>query len=129
VLTLQRLTRSNVVFAVAVAPMLYGAGIQNKILEAMASGVPVVSTSRACGSLLARIDRDLLVGDGAEAIAPQIVRVLDEPDLSAGLAAAGRRFVEQRHGWRDAARRLAGVYEEAREARAGRGCSGGRGGR
>jgi polysaccharide biosynthesis protein PslH len=113
---------------VAVAPMLYGAGIQNKILEAMASGVPVVSTSRACGSLFAQIDRDFLVGDGAEAIASQIARVLQDPGLRAALAVAGRRYVEQHHGWRDAALRLGEVYEEARKAWAGRGRPGGRGG-
>ena len=100
---------------VAVAPMLYGVGIQNKILEAMASGVPVVSTSRTCGSLFAQRDRDFLVGDSALEIARHVLRVLGDPDFRARLATAGRRYVEQHHDWRDVARGLTTVYQEARE--------------
>jgi polysaccharide biosynthesis protein PslH len=98
---------------VAVAPMLYGVGIQNKVLEAMASGVPVVTTSRTCDSLLAETGRDFLVGDSADEIARQVVRVLEDSDLRTDLARAGRHYVETQHDWRGVARKLVGVYQEA----------------
>ena len=103
----------------AAAPILYGAGIQNKILEAMASGVPVVTTSVACGALHAQADRDFLVGDSADDIARQILRVLQDRDLRERLAAAGRQYVEQHHDWRQIGRLLVAVYREAREVWAG----------
>jgi polysaccharide biosynthesis protein PslH len=108
--------------SVAVAPMLYGVGIQNKILEAMASGVPVVTTARTCGSLLAERDHDFLVGETADAIAACVVQVLHDDALRASLARAGRRYVEAHHDWRTVANGLTAVYEDARESRArGRG--------
>jgi polysaccharide biosynthesis protein PslH len=100
--------------SVAVAPMLYGVGIQNKILEAMASGVPVVATSRTGGSLLARRGIEFLVGDSAREISAQITRVLGDPRLRASLSTAGRLYVEAHHDWRAAAARLVSVYAEAR---------------
>ena len=99
---------------VAVAPMVYGAGIQNKIIEAMACGVPVVATSRTRNALAAEADRDFLLGDSASDIARQILRVLGDPQLAEALGTAGRRYVKRHHDWRHAARRLVLAYEEAR---------------
>jgi len=99
---------------VAAAPVLYGAGIQNKVLEAMASGVPVVTTPCAAGSLQAEVGRDFLVGDGGDALAREVVRILLDSELRAYLAANGRRYVEQHHDWGEVAKRLTEVYEEAR---------------
>jgi polysaccharide biosynthesis protein PslH len=115
--------------AVAVAPMLYGVGIQNKVLEAMASGVPVVATSRTCDSLLAREGRDFLAGDTADEIASRVGRVLADEAVRTSLSAAGRRYVEQHHDWREVGARLAAVYAEAaavwteRVRRAARACA------
>jgi glycosyltransferase involved in cell wall biosynthesis len=105
---------------VAAAPMLYAAGIQNKVLEAMASGVPVVTTPRAAGSLQAQAGHDYLVGNSTDAIAREIVRVLQDGTLRARLAANGRRYVERHHDWREIAKRLVAVYEEAGDVWAAR---------
>ena len=101
---------------VAVAPMLYSVGIQNKVLEAMASGIPVVTTSRTCGSLLAEPGRDFLVGDSPAEIARHVVQVLVDARLRTSLANAGRRYVEEHHDWKVVVRGLTAVYEEARTA-------------
>jgi polysaccharide biosynthesis protein PslH len=95
----------------AACPIRYGAGIQNKVLEAMASGLPVVTTSAAAQALAAHAGRDLVVADSAEAFADEIVRLLAEPARRAALAESGRRYVECHHGGPVLARRLAAVYE------------------
>lgn len=84
---------------IAVAPLLYGAGIQNKALEAMSCGTPVVATSQATAALAIRPGEDVLVADGAEAFARAVLTLLDSPELRASVGAAGRRYVEQNHSW------------------------------
>ena len=63
--------------SVAVAPLVYGAGIQNKILEAMAVGMPVVTTSKALLSLGAVRERDILIGDTPQEFSASVLRLLD----------------------------------------------------
>ncbi|MCS7261538.1 MAG: glycosyltransferase [Anaerolineae bacterium] len=96
----------------AVAPLRYGAGIQNKVLEALACATPVVATPQACGALQVQAERDLLVADSAEAFARQVLRLLDDDALAARLGAAGRRYVERHHDWNTVAAQLEGIYAE-----------------
>jgi sugar transferase (PEP-CTERM/EpsH1 system associated) len=96
--------------AVAVAPMRAGSGQQLKILEAMASGTPVVATALAADGLPAGHGDHLLVADEPEAFAGQVVRVLREPALARALAESGRRLVEARHTWERSGALLEDVY-------------------
>ncbi|MBC7226324.1 MAG: glycosyltransferase [Thermoflexales bacterium] len=98
---------------VAVCPIPYAVGIQNKVLEAMAMGTPVVCTRAAAEGLEARPGEDLLVADTAEAFAHHVLRVLEDPALAERLGAAGRRYVETCHDWRSIAGRLVEVYRNA----------------
>jgi sugar transferase (PEP-CTERM/EpsH1 system associated) len=95
---------------VAVCPMRSGSGIQNKVLEAMACGAPVVATAIANRGVQGVPDRDLLVADTAETFAAAVLRLLDEPALGARLAQTGRAFVEQQFRWESHAARLAAIY-------------------
>ncbi len=102
----------------AVAPMPYGAGIQNKVLEAMACATPVVATPQAVSALAARDGEHLLVADGAAAFAAAVVRLLDDADLRRRLGRAGRFYVEEHHDWRDIVLRLETIYsDEAQKKR------------
>jgi sugar transferase (PEP-CTERM/EpsH1 system associated) len=85
--------------AVAVAPLLVARGIQNKILEAMAMGKPVVATRAACRGVDAVEGEGILAADGPEEFAHQIVRILKDPALGAEIGSCGRRFVERRYVW------------------------------
>ena len=95
---------------VAAAPMAYGAGIQNKVLEAMACATPVVTTPQAAAALAAVPGRDLLVGSDARDLAAQIVALLENPTHAAAVGAAGRAYVEQNHCWDDIVAMLVGLY-------------------
>jgi glycosyltransferase involved in cell wall biosynthesis len=97
---------------VAVSPLLYGAGIQNKVLEAMACGTPVVASSQAVSALQTTDGEDLLVASDAETFAHHILAVLGDRSLAQRLGLAGRRYVEAHHDWNEIAKRLEAIYQE-----------------
>ena len=92
--------------AVFVAPLRFSAGVQTKVLEAMAAGLPVVTTSSVNAGLTAKPDREILVGDGAIGLASQVIKLLHDDRFRLQLGRAGRRFVEQRFSWQVAVGRL-----------------------
>jgi polysaccharide biosynthesis protein PslH len=104
--------------SLAVAPIQYGAGIQNKVLEAMACATPVVVSSQAATALTAKPGRDFLVADSAMAFAEQIIRSIDDPLQLQSLSRAGRSYVEASHNWRSIATRLAEDYERVMNSEA-----------
>jgi sugar transferase (PEP-CTERM/EpsH1 system associated) len=97
---------------VAAAPMQAGSGQQFKVLEAMASGAPLVATSLAASGIEARHGEHLLVADTAEAFAAHVVRILRDPALADSLAANGRRLVEDRYTWDRSVADLERIYVE-----------------
>jgi len=96
---------------VAVTPITYGAGIQNKVLEAMACGTAVVTTSQAVSAIDIVPDRDLLVADGDEAFAEAILILLNDSNYRRQLGDAGRTYIETHHLWTTSAERLEKIYE------------------
>jgi glycosyltransferase involved in cell wall biosynthesis len=111
--------------AVAVASMRSGSGMQFKVIEAMATGTPVVASSYALGGLEARHEQHLLVADDASAFADAVIRLLLSPELGARLARNARRLVEERYTWDAAVAKLERVYEDAvREGPVGHGLAG-----
>ncbi|MBW6397528.1 TIGR03087 family PEP-CTERM/XrtA system glycosyltransferase [Roseomonas sp. HJA6] len=83
--------------AAVVAPLRIARGIQNKVIEGMAMGRPVIASSEAAAGVRARPGRDLLTGGDAATIARLVIEVLsgEHPDLGA----AGRRAVEAAYAW------------------------------
>jgi glycosyltransferase involved in cell wall biosynthesis len=94
-------------------PMVSGTGIKNKLLEAMASELACVATPLALQGLAAEPGVHLLVGETAEQLAEQIVRLLDEADEAEQLGRAAREYVLANHDWRTVAAAYERVYEEA----------------
>ncbi len=98
---------------VAVCPITVGAGIQTKVLEAMAMGRPVVATSRACQALSVKNGEHLLIADKPDEFADAVVRLIHDDDLAGTLGRKGRAYVEQYHNWDDKARQLIDAYKKA----------------
>ena len=98
---------------VAVIPMRAGTGMQNKVLEAMAVGTPVVATSRAAGSIGAVPGEHLLVGEDPRALANAALRVLSNFGEARSMAERARRLVEERFSWAASADALERVWQEA----------------
>lgn len=81
--------------AAMVAPLRYGAGVKGKVTEAMGAGLPVVTTPLGAEGLGAVEGRDLLLAADPEAFAAQIVSLLRDDELWAGLSAAGQELVRR----------------------------------
>jgi sugar transferase (PEP-CTERM/EpsH1 system associated) len=95
---------------IALAPITYGVGIQNKILEAMACATPVVTSSQAIEALTAVSGQDLLVADGAEQYADQVVRLIANHERQRSLGISGHAYVQAHHNWETIATRLEEIY-------------------
>jgi sugar transferase (PEP-CTERM/EpsH1 system associated) len=98
---------------VAVCPVTVKVGIQNKLLEAMAMAVPVVSTSLGVEGTTATPEHDVLVGDSPSGFAAQVVRLLKHPDIAQTIASNGRAYAERHHKWSSAAEQVEQLYESA----------------
>lgn len=95
---------------VAMSPIRYGVGIQNKVLEAMAMGTPVVSTPQAVSALQIEADHEVLVADTPETMAQAAIKLLKNTALCKQIGQAGRRYVETYHDWNAVAKKLEDVY-------------------
>ncbi|MGH7644243.1 MAG: glycosyltransferase [Gemmatimonadales bacterium] len=102
--------------AVYVVPLRVGGGTRLKILEAMAMGLPMVSTSVGCEGLELAADRDLLIADTPEAFAAATLRLLRDRELATRLGRAGRQRVESTYGWESVADSLEEAWQNAASA-------------
>ena len=80
--------------SVVVLPLRAGGGSRLKLIEAMAQGRPVVSTSKGAEGFPVRHDRELLLADSPQALADAVTRIYRDPALAQRLATAGRTFAE-----------------------------------
>lgn len=97
---------------VFVAPLRAGGGMRVKILQALAQGLPVVTTTLGCEGMAVEPGRDLLVADTPEAFAAATLRLLADPVLAETLGRNGRRLIEARYDWRAVCPRLHAVYRD-----------------
>jgi glycosyltransferase involved in cell wall biosynthesis len=87
----------------AVCPLRYGVGIQNKVLEALAMGTPVLAARQATVALAAQVGRDLMTASDAADFATRILDLLGSPERLELLGLNGRRYVEDYHSWQRSA--------------------------
>lgn len=94
----------------AVVPLVYGAGIQNKILEAMATGTPVITNSKVLASLSVTPGKELLVADTADMFAACVIKLIEDAGLRGTVGEAGYEYVTRNHNWTESAKQLVNVY-------------------
>lgn len=97
---------------VFLAPMFAGQGMQNKILEAMACEVPVVTTSLAAGAFDRVEDSGIQVADNAIEIASKVLKLLETESFRKEFGLQGREFIESGYRWSDSMVSLSQKFEE-----------------
>lgn len=96
-----------------VCPLRLGAGIQNKLLEAFAHGVPAVATPLSVAGIAGVVDGEhVLLAESNEALIAQTLACLADPAGSQARAAAARALMAARYGWASVAARYHALYDE-----------------
>lgn len=98
---------------VAVCPLPYAVGIQNKLLEAMALRTPVVASSSAANGLQAIAGKDLLVADEPQAFADAVLRLLDDAGHWETVARHAVAYIATHHNWDAIIHKLTAIYQRA----------------
>jgi glycosyltransferase involved in cell wall biosynthesis len=88
---------------VLAVPLRQGAGTRIKILESMAAGLPVVTTSKGCEGTEVSHGKHLLIADSTEAFAKEVVRLIEDNSLAGRLAQEARGLIEAKYSWEMAA--------------------------
>jgi glycosyltransferase involved in cell wall biosynthesis len=95
---------------VYVVPLRMGGGTRFKVLEAMAMGVPLVSTRLGAEGFPVTHERELFLADEPSEFAAAVVGLLHAPEQRARLAREGRAFVQRQYDWRVIVPRVETVY-------------------
>jgi glycosyltransferase involved in cell wall biosynthesis len=98
--------------AVLVTPIKGPGGTRLKILEAMASALPVVTTTVGAEGLGVENGKEALITGDLDELVKSAVKVLKDPDLANKLGESGRKFVEENYTWDASAEKLDRIYEE-----------------
>ena len=99
--------------AVYVVPLRVGGGTRLKVLDAMAQGKAIVSTTLGAEGIDVRDGQHLMLADDAASFADRVVELLQSPDLRTRLGDAARRQAEARYSWRILGEQLGAVYSRA----------------
>jgi glycosyltransferase involved in cell wall biosynthesis len=98
---------------ISILPLRIGGGTRMKVYEAMAAGLPVVSTSVGIEGLACQPGRDLLIGDSPEEFAERCISLLDDPNLRNNISESGFRLVDESCSWEAVSRQFEKVLLEA----------------
>jgi len=89
-----------------VAPLFTGAGLQNKLLEAMSMGIPCIATSIANASLHAKPNEEIMIADDAEAFVDCIIYLLENEEKRRQLQVNATKFIQDNYTWESVNQRL-----------------------
>jgi glycosyltransferase involved in cell wall biosynthesis len=97
---------------VSIAPMRIAGGIMCKILDAMAAGLPVITTSLGNEGISARKEEEILVADTPEEFAQRTIELLQDEHLRKKISHNGLDFVRRNFSWEGVIGRLENIYQE-----------------
>ena len=91
---------------VLIAPMFIGTGLQNKLLEAMALGVPCITTPLANKALGAKVNDEILIAETPEEFAKHFNQLRTDKQLNETITVNGKKFVETNFNWQQVTKKL-----------------------
>jgi sugar transferase (PEP-CTERM/EpsH1 system associated) len=92
--------------SVFVAPLFTGSGMQNKILEAMAVGLPCVTTSIVNNSIHAQASEEIIIAENVDTFVNGILQLLNDKTQFEHIRRKGRKFIEKNYPWENATQPL-----------------------
>jgi glycosyltransferase involved in cell wall biosynthesis len=95
-----------------ISPLRLGAGIKNKVLEAMAMEMPVVATPLSCDGIPVTHGRDVLLGETDDELIDHVIRLLRDSNLRQTLRRNGRRLIEAHFTWQRVADQYESLYQQ-----------------
>ncbi|PWT93985.1 MAG: hypothetical protein C5B54_00885 [Acidobacteria bacterium] len=98
--------------ACCAAPIFLGSGIRNKMLEAMAMKVPVVTTPIGCEGIAVTQGKNILLGQDCNEIAQAVIRLLCDETLRTEVTNGGYELVHQKYTWAFAGKKYDALYNE-----------------
>lgn len=96
---------------VVIAPLRVARGVQNKVLEAMACGKPVIATTAGSTGISAAEGKEILIADRAKQWAKQITQLQNDPDSITRIGNQARKLVETEYGWQTQTNKLLSLLE------------------
>jgi sugar transferase (PEP-CTERM/EpsH1 system associated) len=96
----------------SVAPIQYGAGIQNKVLEAMACATPVIASPLATSALNVKDGREALIANSPDDWATKVLELINSPEKQVQIGKNGRSYVEENHQWPRIVQNLEQIYRQ-----------------
>lgn len=98
---------------VTVCPLTTGAGIHNKIIEAMALAKPVVATTLSCKGFNFKSGKELIIADKPVDFASSVIDLLHNPNLCQVIGLTARAYIEKYYRWEDKIEKLEKIYCES----------------
>jgi glycosyltransferase involved in cell wall biosynthesis len=89
--------------------MLIGTGMQNKLLEAMALGIPCITTTLANNAIRAKENEEILVANSPEEFAQHVLELIENESLYNRLAINASEFVKKNYSWEDSTFKLSKI--------------------
>lgn len=100
---------------VLVAPMRSGGGSRTKFFEAMASGLPIITTSKGIEGIEVKNEDGVIVEDNYKKIAKKVIELLLNPQKIKRIGERGRKLVKSKHDWAKSAWKLNLLYEKIKK--------------
>lgn len=95
-----------------IAPMFIGTGLQNKLLEAMAMGLPCITTTLANNALKATPDESILIADDKATFVHHVLRLLEQNDFYTKIATNGKQFIQTNYRWSECTKELVEILKK-----------------
>jgi sugar transferase (PEP-CTERM/EpsH1 system associated) len=108
--------------SIAVCPMTVGSGMQFKILEALACGVPVVATSLAKGDIKLNENDGLFVADNVTLFADRVLEIMENKNLQKVIAIVAPQAIKDKYSWEDSNLIVENIYSSLVNGREGYKC-------